>query len=129
MWSGLTLTEARAGLESLGRDFTRATLAGQIHAFRPADLGPRNAAPFAFLMPDYDEYGMSYKDRRALATQGIKTVAYNRMIVVDGRIVGSWRRSLAGKSIEVETDYPAPLSRAKLRAVAQAIRRFTAFAG
>ena len=129
MWSGLTLTDARAGLESLGREFTRATIAGQIHAFRAVDLGPRDTATFAFLMPDYDEYGMSYKDRRALATPGIKTVAYNRMIVVDGRIVGSWRRSLAGKSIEVETDFPAPLSRRKLLAITQATRRFTAFAG
>jgi len=129
MWSGLTLTDARAGLESLGRDFARVTIAGQVHAFRPVDLGPRDAATFAFLMPDYDEYGMSYKDRRALATSGIKTVAYNRMIVVDGRIVGSWRRSLAGKAIAVETDFPVPLSRRKLLAVAQATRRFTAFAG
>jgi hypothetical protein len=129
MWSGLTLTDARAGIESLGGDFTRATIAGRVHAFRPAKASSRSAAPFGFLMPDYDEYGMSYKNRRALATRGIKTVAYNRMIVVDGRIVGSWRRTLDGKSIAVETDVPVPLSRAKLRAVAQATRRFAAFAG
>jgi hypothetical protein len=127
-WSGLTLTDARSGIESLGSNFTRETIAGRVHAFRPANLGSRSASPFAFLMPDYDEYGMSYKDRSALFSRHV-TLAHNRMIVVDGQIVGSWRRSLAGDSIAIETDFPAPLSRAKLRAVAQATRRFATFAG
>jgi hypothetical protein len=85
-------------------------------------------------MPDYDEYGMSYKDRSALLRPAFRarkssgiTPAYNRMIVVDGRIVGSWRPS-RGRSVSIETDYHEPLNRAELRAVEQATRRFSAFA-
>ncbi|HEY6124053.1 MAG TPA: winged helix DNA-binding domain-containing protein [Steroidobacteraceae bacterium] len=131
MWSGLTLTEARAGIESLGAEFVHETVGRQTHVFRPANGKPRTAAGFAFLMPDYDEYGMSYKDRRALLLPALArrksrdiTLAYNRMIVVDGQIVGSWRR---GESAGIETAYLAPLSRTKLRAVTRAIKRFTAF--
>ncbi|HYJ41082.1 MAG TPA: winged helix DNA-binding domain-containing protein [Steroidobacteraceae bacterium] len=126
-WSGLTVADARAGVESLDGEFVRQTIDGRTHVFRPANVSLRSATPFAFLMPDYDEFGMSYKDRRALATPGVGTLAYNRMIVVDGRIVGSWRRSLAGGSIAIETDHPARLSRARLRAVSLAKRRFTAW--
>jgi hypothetical protein len=85
-------------------------------------------------MPDYDEYGMSYKDRSALLPPAFRarkssgvTPAFNRMIVVDGRIVGSWRPS-RGRAIPIETHYHEPLNRAQLRAVDQAMRRFSAFA-
>jgi hypothetical protein len=134
-WSGLTLADARQGVESLGAGFTRETVDGRVHVFRPDTIAARGGC-FSFLMPDYDEYGMSYRDRSALLSptavvRGPRgtTLAFNRMIVVDGRIVGSWRRSLAGKSVSVETDYPVPLGQTPLRAVARATRRFTDFAG
>ena len=129
-WSGLTVTAAREGVESLGADFERVVIDGQEHAYRPAPVAARVSAArtpcFAFLMPDYDEYGMSYRDRSALFPRALK-LAHNRMIVVDGQIVGSWRRSLAGSSVSVELDCPVPLNTARRRAVAQAIRRFTSF--
>jgi hypothetical protein len=135
-WSGLTLTDARAGIESLGSDFVRETIDGRVHVFRPAAGEMRSAAGFSFLMPDYDEYGMSYKNRSALLPPhlgGRKSqdivLAYNRMIVVDGRIVGSWRRTLSGDSCSIETDYLVPLARSKLQSVARATRRYAAFTG
>ena len=134
-WSGLTLADARDGIESLGPGFVREVIDGREHVFRPAQATSRGVC-LAHLLPDYDEYGMSYRDRSALLSdpagarnsRGI-TLAYNRMIIVDGKIAGSWRRSLAGKSVSVETDYPVPLGRTQLRAVASAVRRFTNFAG
>jgi hypothetical protein len=134
-WSGLTLADARDGIESLGPGFAREAIDGREHVFRPAKVAASSAC-LSFLMPDYDEYGMSYRDRSALlpAPADIRTsrahaLAYNRMIVVDGKIAGSWRRSLAGKSVSIETDYPVPLGRRQLRAVATAVRRFKDFAG
>jgi hypothetical protein len=133
-WSGLTLADARAGIESLGSGFERETADGKTWVFRPPRPLPRRAEGGAFLLPDYDEYGMSYKDRAALFPTAPQSksrrivLAYNRMIVVDGTIVGSWRRSRAGSSVEIETDYVVPMNRGRLKAVAQAARRFTAFA-
>jgi hypothetical protein len=48
------------------------------------------------------------------------------MVVVDGQIVGSWRRSDAGPTVEM--DYALPLNRRQRRAAAQALQRFIAFA-
>ena len=133
-WSGLTLADARAGIESLGSVFERETAEGKTWVFRRPRSLPRRAEGGAFLLPDYDEYGMSYKDRAALFPTPLHSksrrivLAYNRMIVVDGIVAGSWRRSLAGSSVEIETDYVVPMNRGRLKAVAQAARRFTAFA-
>jgi hypothetical protein len=127
-WSGLTLTDARAGLESLGPDFAREDIDRRVHAFRPAGRGLRSAIGSAFLLPDYDEYVMSYKDRSALRSTRELTLAYNRMIVMDGQIVGSWQRSVAGDSVSVEADCRMPRASANARVLAGAIRRFAAFA-
>jgi hypothetical protein len=134
-WSGLTLADAHHGIESLGSGFARETIAGRIHAFRPGNVTARGTGS-TFLMPVYDEYGMSYQDRSALLppatgireSQG-RTFIFDRMIVVDGKIVGSWRRSTAGKAVSVETDLVVPLTGKALRQVAQAARRFTEFSG
>jgi hypothetical protein len=132
-WSGLTLADAHHGLESLGRDFERETISGKTHAFRPI-TGAARVAGSTFLMPDYDEYGMSYKDRSALLpsssggrNSGRMTLAFNRMIIVDGKIAGSWRRTPTGAAVSVETDLAAPLAPRQLRLVARATRRFTDF--
>jgi hypothetical protein len=135
-WSGLTLSDARAGIESLGSGFEREAIGGKTFVHRPVRVAPRSADGFAFLMPDYDEYGMSYKDRSALLPSAPRarksravTLAYNRMIVVGGRIVGSWRRRTAGSSSAIDTDFLLPLDRAQRQAVDRAARRFTEFAG
>jgi hypothetical protein len=118
-WSGLTVTDARAGIESLGTGFERETVDGKTWVFRPPRTTPRRAEGSAFLLPVFDEYVMSYQDRAGLA--------YSRMIVVDGKIVGSWRRSPAGSPVGIEIDYSAPVNRARSKAVAQAARRYAAF--
>ena len=55
-------------------------------------------------MPDYDEYGMAYKDRSALAhpDHGYWTLPWNRAVVIDGVIAGAWRRTLRPDSVTVE---------------------------
>ena len=132
-WSGLTLADSRAGIESLGSGFERETSDGKLWIFRPARSAPRRADGSALLLPDYDEYGMSYKDRRELLSSAPVSrsrrivLAYNRMIVVDGKIVGSWRRSIVGGAVRIETDYVVPMNDEQVEAVTRAARRFTAF--
>lgn len=127
-WSGLTLTQAREGFESLGREAMRETISGHLHLhIAPAPKRTRPLESATFLMPDYDEYGMGYEDRSALfAAAGIRP-KHNRMIVVDGRIAGSWRRAQrAGES--TETQLSIRLSRAQATALDAAIARFENFA-
>jgi hypothetical protein len=127
-WSGLTLKDARAGIDSLGKEFAREIIDGDTHVFLPAKPAASKSEGITFLMPDYDEYGMSYKDRRAMFSPAAARgkLDHNRMIIADGRIVGSWRRTSPG---EIELQYPEPPSAAQLRAIGKAVQRFTAFTG
>lgn len=149
-WSGLTLTDARAGIASLGSTFVHETIGGQTYV-RPATsalpsapapasptltrTGARSALP-TFFMPDYDEYGIAYKERTAMfASPGYTGllrepgVAYNRMLVVDGRIVGSWKRTESAQAVDLEVVPFDPLSPAAQKKLAAAAERFSRFVG
>jgi hypothetical protein len=128
-WSGLTVADAKAGIAGLPGNFRRETIDGQTHVFTSDAVKSRDWNGATFLMPDYDEYGMSYKDRSALAPEKPlrAKLAFNRMIVVDGRVAGSWQRTIEARGVATRTELIAPLTPAKQRAVQQAIRRFQAF--
>ena len=116
-WSGLTLQTRARGIEALDGEFIARKSARHTFVFRPASLGPRGKGCFAFLLPDYDEYVMGYRDRSALIWKKMP-LAHNRMIVADGQIVGSWRRPQLRNATGIELDCPLPLGRSKRRAVA-----------
>ncbi|MEO6167003.1 MAG: crosslink repair DNA glycosylase YcaQ family protein [Chitinophagales bacterium] len=89
-----------------------------------------------FLMADYDEYGMRYKDRSALGSEGYQlsgvkgeNLVYNRMMVSEGKIVGTWHRTIKNSGVEIITLPFSPLQGSAQRAMAEAIKRYCWFLG
>src|SRR5688572_11988531 len=127
-WSGLTVRDAQVAVAGLDRSFTRQTSGGGTLVFpRDIPLARRNA-PTALLLPDYDEYGLAYRERSAFAGADFKP-AFNRLIAFEGRFIGSWRRTLAGKHASLELQLPADLSIRARRAVDDAANRYCQFIG
>ena len=135
-WSGLTMKDAMAGVATLSPDFAHQATDGKDYVFvRTASKSNSFKAEQAtFLMPDYDEYGMSYKDRSAIFDPNDLTAqirgnspVYNRMLVIDGKIEGTWHRILKNNSVAVETFPFTSLSKAKHQAVMIAVKRYRSF--
>ena len=68
-------------------------------------------------MPDYDEYGMSYKDRSALRaaigdkkSQTQNWSVFGHWIVVDGTMQGTWRDEVIKESIKISSKFIKPLT-------------------
>jgi len=103
-WASLTLTEARRGvaladLATMEVDETTYYLA---HDLEPA---PRSVQ----LLPGFDEFILGYQDRTAaLATEHFATVVpgnngiFQPTIVVNGEVVGTWRRMPKTKRVDVQ---------------------------
>ncbi len=96
-WSGLTVKDARAAAAAVGD--------GLVLREPP---GPDRVAGANYLLPNYDEYLIAYRDRGAVIDPqrarnlGIFTnVEYPHHVVLDGRVAGSWRRSVATASADV----------------------------
>ena len=78
-------------------------------------------------MPDYDEYGMGYKDRSAIFNTVVdlsrfkgENPIFNRMIIINGKIEGTWKRVIKNNKVIIETAPFAPLSKVKLQVLHKA---------
>ena len=134
-WSGLTVKEGIAGAAMLPSHFIHENINGQEYIFYPASF-TSGKMQSSFLMPDYDEYGMGYKDRSAIFTAKMaftqfknENPFFNRMVILDGKIQGTWKRVIKNNKVVVETVPFGPLSKTKQQALKKAIKKYCAFVG
>ncbi len=131
-WSGLTLADVRAGLTLVGADLSHEEIAGQTYWF-PASLLPAvEPSEVAFLLPTYDEFLVGYSGFGAALTGGRgngERTAFSATIVIGGRVVGNWRRTVTKSAAVVELAPFAPLTASEREAVLAAASRFGAFLG
>ena len=135
-WSGLTVADAKEGARMLPSNFIKEKIKEQEYYFIPADLSSNIKIQTSFLMPDYDEYGMGYKDRSVLLVSKEDVLqfrgenpAYNRMIIFDGKIEGTWKRVIKNNTVSIETIPFRPLSKTRQQILARAIKKYCSFIG
>jgi hypothetical protein len=105
-WSSLTLADARVGLAIARPALDELVVDGDTH-YLAADTAPAPRAVHA--LPGFDEYLLGYRTRdAALAPDHAELVVPGKnglflpTIVVDGEVVGVWRRTLTAKGVTVE---------------------------
>lgn len=135
-WSGLTIKELRPAILSLPSNFEREIVDGREYIFQERDYADKKKSSATFLMPDYDEYGMSYKNRdelynkKNISFQGKKSATvFNHVIVVDGVYGGAWQRKTKGNKVVVEIRTSKGISEAKQKAVDIAKKKYMKFFG
>ncbi|GHT00326.1 hypothetical protein FACS189421_12280 [Bacteroidia bacterium] len=103
-WSGLSTTEARQGLEAVKSGLVAEEINGQTYWLQNDFREIPVAENFCCLLPAFDEYIIAYRDRSAalLSEHYSKVVSSNGMfqpvIVVDGQVVGLWKKSASKKN-------------------------------
>lgn len=132
-WSGLTLTEARHGLNAVKDELEQVEIEGQSYWMPPTLSLEPSATSQAYLLSIYDEIVSGYKDRSAIgeAEVGAKLVemgnALTNFILLDGQIVGTFRRELKKKSVIIETNLFWALQTGEEAAVLAAANQYSAF--
>ena len=135
-WSGLTVKDAQAGIALAQAQLVRDDIDGAAHwrsldALQPAD------ANSVHLLPPFDEYLVGYRNRSAAidATHGRQVIGINGLvnasIVVDGRVVGTWKRSIGKDAVTITPAFlmPRPAKRASEAAIRREARRYGVFLG
>ncbi len=108
-WSGLSVTEARRGLEFIQSGFISETIGSSKYWFKDSFSSFRNNTNSVYLLPAFDEYLISYKDRsatlslihhkKAVSDNGI----FRPVIVVDGQVAGLWKRTIKKDKVVIGT--------------------------
>ncbi|MCA9918633.1 MAG: AlkZ family DNA glycosylase [Anaerolineales bacterium] len=132
-WSGLTVGDGRIGLDLVQKELEHTTINEQTYWFSPKIPATRTEPPRAYILSVFDEYFIGYKDRRAIANQQVTTELGNLgngltyILVLDGQIIGSCRRTVQSKSVTIEMNNFLPLNPAAKQAVAHAAQQLGKF--
>lgn len=132
-WSGLTIADAKQAAASLPVEFERNKAGDKEYIFLPSSATVKTNTA-TFLMPDYDEWGMSYKDRQALTTDKPiiprfkqETSEYSHWLVIDGQIAGSWKLSVNKGSAVVDAKPFVKIPASKEATVKKAVNLYLKF--
>jgi hypothetical protein len=134
-WSGLSVAEARAGINSIQSQFVQETVDGNSYWW------PQSMPVFdenfqtVLLLPGFDEYLLAYRNRSA----SLDVPRYKRMtppngmlpatIVFNGQVKGTWKHTIKNDVVLVTPYLFNPLSSAERENVTAAARHLGKFLG
>jgi hypothetical protein len=115
-WTGLTVKDCRTGVAVAGDALTEADGMIMDAALRDADLPE---ADDWLALAGFDEYMLGYKDRSLMLADEHKQAIipggngmFQATVVRDGRVVGTWRRTLGKTSVQIAVRPLVPLGKA-----------------
>jgi hypothetical protein len=133
-WSGLTLAEAKHGIEMIKSELVSEVLEEQAYWFLDSVSPARERTPAAHLLPNYDEYFIGFRDRSAIARVALQAgvradnpALISHVIIMDGQIVGGWRRTLTKNAVILERKLLIDLTPGQERALAREADRYSEF--
>ncbi|WP_437826344.1 winged helix DNA-binding domain-containing protein [Sorangium sp. So ce1153] len=133
-WSGLTLKEARAGIETAKAHLQHEAVGGKVYWFAAGQAACGEIeTPLVHLLPNYDEYVIAYKDHSATLDPALSSrggdALMAHLVVLDGRVVGGWRRAIQRKAGTVTMNLPLRLKKSEKAALQRAVERYGRFLG
>jgi hypothetical protein len=133
-WSGLTVTDIKQGLEMVKSELNGELIDGQTYWMGNMTPEIKNKSSVAYLLPNFDEYLVAYKDR-SLTAKGknanqFKATGndfFNPSIIIDGRVAGSWQREFLKDKVTIQIKLLNSLSERHKRSVIAEAKRYAKF--
>ena len=130
-WSGLTLSDARLGMEMIKPGFTNIQVDSHEYWMAKDQPGLVGKSPIAYLLPAYDEFAVAYSDRTAAVNPKYLTqarhVIFDPSIVVNNQVAGTWKRIIKKNEIEIILNLFGKLNKMQEKAVEMATIRYKRF--
>ncbi|HXZ04241.1 MAG TPA: winged helix DNA-binding domain-containing protein [Ktedonobacteraceae bacterium] len=133
-WSGLTVADARTGLEMVTSKLMCEVVEGQTYWFCSSKPPAEEPSQTISLLPNFDEYIVGYTDRSAIFdashSQNLDSrgnVLFQHTIALDGRIVGTWKRTLTKGTVLLTPNLFISLTKAETHALTVSAERYSAF--
>jgi Winged helix DNA-binding domain len=135
-WTGLTLTDTKAGIAGAGDALTTVRVDGTEMIAGAAALDTATTLDAWWALPGFDEYMLGYKDRGLLLDpEHFSAVVpggngvFQATVVHNGRTVATWKRTLGAKAVTVEVFPLTPLGAAARGRTEEALQPYAAFVG
>jgi len=135
-WSGLTVADARSGIEMAKSHLLHEVIGGKSYWLAPATSSAKINDPIVHLLPNYDEYLIAYRDhsssfegRPPMGTPALYDVLSRHIVVLNGKVIGGWRRTLTKNEVTIETNLLVSLTQTQDRALNDAAAAYGRFLG
>jgi len=132
-WSGLPALDARKGLESVKNTLSNIKIEEETYWFGESSLKKDFKIPALLLLPAYDEFMISYKDRSASLDPKFTALVitengiFKPIIVVDGRVIGFWSRTIKKGQVIIAPTYFRSTQKLKKKEIEIAAQPFGKF--
>lgn len=117
-WAGITMTDALRGLDIVNWNLKKV---GN-HWMNPDEdivLEKQNIR----ILPAYDEFLVAYKDREDMRS------IFTSTIIVNGNVVGTWKRAISKKGVKFTTKQFEKLSKQTEAGLQRELKRYAEFIG
>ena len=132
-WSGLTLNEARQAVEMIKTDLITEKDGSQTWYLANTFSSPPKTEKSAWLLPAFDEFLISYKDRTNILAVKHHNKAFSNngifwpLMLVNGTIAGLWKRSIVKDKVVIATDFFRRAGKTEKQLIEKAAQRFGQF--
>ena len=133
-WSSLTAADIRQGLELAGPRLRREAVDGVDYWFAGSPPPTRPASPTVHLLQGYDEYIVGYSQSKWVLNLAGRTLLQTRPVftgaaILDGQLVGHWKRTVGRDTVAFEVALYEPFDDAQTEALRVAADRHGEFLG
>lgn len=132
-WAGLTVTDAKQGLAAIQSELQQVRVDEQVY-WLPQTSPTNCAGAPVYLLPGFDEFVLGYGDRSAILDPAYAdricpggNGVFSPTVVIDGKIAGTWKRTLKKAGVLVEWTPFHSLIPAQEAALALAAQRYCQF--
>ena len=135
-WSGLRISEAKAGVKCLSAKLAHESVTGKTYWFSSDQPSAPKVTRRAYLLPGFDEFMLGYRDRSpSLAAKDADKICpssngvFHPTVVVDGQVIGTWKRTIKASTLSITPTPFKNFSQATRRALATPTRDLGRFLG
>lgn len=132
-WSGLTISDARRGIELNKSKLKQEKIKDTLYWFTEFKPVPKLDQKI-YLLPNYDEYIVAYKNRElifdsrhTLKLDSRANPLFQHTIILDGKVIGTWKREFKKNAVEVNTNIFESLSETEKKLLEQSVTQFGKF--
>lgn len=131
-WSGLSITDAKQGIASIERELISERF-GAENLYIHHSCKDEKVTDILHILPSYDEYLISYKDRSDVLKAEHRSKAFNAfgifrpVVLHNGQIVGNWNKVTKKNELSVNMEWFEDNVRIKKTLLHKAKERYIAF--
>lgn len=131
-WSGLSRSKAKIAIELAKVNLQEIKDKDQTY-WMSTTISPLQDHSTTFLLPSFDEYLMGYRDRSFFLDSKhqkdviLKNGLFKSSIIIDGKIIGTWKRINQKEAIQIEATPFIPLNERQKSTIHKEAERYARF--